>query len=192
MAHSSVSSRTFIMAAAVAAAPLAAAAPAAAAPNSFASQFPGRVLAAHNAARAQARVAAMVWDPALGNTAAAYARQLAFTGTFQHSNRKARRGVGENLWMGSRGAFRVERMVGDWASERRMFVPGIFPSVTRTGNWADVAHYTQIIWPTTTRVGCALATNARADYLVCHYSPAGNIDGRAVGVPARSVRVAGR
>jgi hypothetical protein len=43
-----------------------------------------------------------------------------------------------------------------------------------------------MIWPTTTRVGCALASTPRTDYLVCRYSPAGNIDGRWVGpVPER-------
>lgn len=154
---------------------------AAAASNSFAGQFPARVLAAHNAVRAQAGVSPLAWDPALGNSAAAYAQRLAFTGAFAHSDRKARPGVGENLWMGTRGAFSIERMVSDWASERSMFRAGIFPAVTRTSNWADVGHYTQIIWPTTTRVGCALASTGRADYLVCHYSPAGNIDGRPVG-----------
>jgi hypothetical protein len=41
-----------------------------------------------------------------------------------------------------------------------------------------------MIWPTTTRVGCALATNASTDYLVCRYSPAGNIDGRPVSTRA--------
>lgn len=171
--------RSIVTLCALGAAALATAAPAAG--SSFVSQFPARVLAAHNAARAQAGVAALAWDDALGRSAAAYAQQLALTNRFAHSDRSARRGVGENLWMGTRGAFSVERMVGDWASERRMFRAGLFPAVTRTGNWADVAHYTQIIWPTTTRVGCALATNARADYLVCHYSPAGNVDGRPVG-----------
>lgn len=155
-----------------------AAAPAFAA--SFAVQFPSRVMAAHNSVRAQAGVAPLAWDNGLGNSAAYYAQRLALTNTFQHSDRKARRGVGENLWMGTRGAFSVERMVSDWASERRMFSAGIFPAVSRTGNWADVGHYTQIVWPTTTRVGCALASNGRADYLVCHYGPAGNIDGRRV------------
>lgn len=148
---------------------------------SFASQFPARIVAAHNAARAQAGVAPLAWDPALGNSAAAYARQMALTNSFQHSDRRARRGVGENLWMGTRGAFSVETMVSNWASERRMFRPGVFPAVSRTGRWTDVAHYTQIVWAATTRVGCALATNARTDYLVCHYSPAGNVDGRPVG-----------
>jgi hypothetical protein len=159
--------------------------------SAFASQFPAKVLAAHNRARAQAGVALMVWDNRLGSSAAAYAQQLAISNRFRHSDRKARRGVGENLWMGTRGVFSVERMVSDWVSERRVFVPGVFPAVTRTANWADVGHYTQMIWPTTTRVGCAIASNARTDYLVCHYSPAGNIDGRSVGVRAGS-RVASR
>jgi Cysteine-rich secretory protein family len=191
MARSIASIRTTVIAVAVGAACFAAT-PSAAAPNSFAAQFPGRVLAVHNAVRASAGLAPMAWDPALGASAAAYATRLAFSNRFEHSTSSARRGAGENLWMGTRGAFAVERMVSDWASERRMFVPGVFPAVTRTANWADVGHYTQIIWPTTTRVGCALATNARADYLVCHYSPAGNVGGRPVGIPARSVRVAAR
>ena len=168
------------------------AAPVAAASNSFAKQFPARVLAAHNVTRAQAGVAPLVWDPALGNSAAAYAQQMALPSRFQPSDRKARRGSGENLWMGTRGAFSVERMVSDWASERRMFRAGVFPAVSRTGNWADVGHYTQIVWPTTTRVGCALATTSRVDYLVCHYSPAGNIDGRPVGPGAGSRMIARR
>ena len=148
----------------------------------FASHFPLRVLAAHNVVRAQRGVAPLAWDAALGRSAARYAQQLAFTNSFQHSDRRARGGAGENLWMGTRGAFGVERMVNDWASERQMFRAGIFPAVTRTRSWADVGHYTQIIWPTTTHVGCAIASNARVDYLVCHYSPAGNVNGRAVGL----------
>jgi hypothetical protein len=156
-------------------------APALAASNSFASQFPARVLAAHNAVRSSARVPPLIWDAVLGNSAAAYAHQMATTGNFAHSDWRARQGTGENLWMGTRGAFSVETMVNQWASERRMFRPGIFPSVSSTGNWEQVGHYTQIVWPTTTRVGCALASTARTDYLVCRYSPAGNLNGRSVG-----------
>lgn len=156
------------------------AAPAAGQPL-VASQFPARALAAHNAVRASVGLPRLSWDPALGNSAAAYAQRLAFTNVFQHSDRKSRPGVGENLWMGTRGAYSVETMIGGWASEGRYFTPGLFPAVSRTGNWMDVGHYTQMIWPTTTRVGCALASNGRTEYLVCHYAGKGNIDGKWVG-----------
>jgi cysteine-rich secretory family protein len=160
---------------------VAAPAGAAAASNSFATQFPARILAAHNAVRARAGLAPLAWDPTLGEAAAAYAQQMAFTGVFAHSDRSARRGTGENLWMGTRGAFSLETMVNNWASEGRWFRAGVFPNVSSTGNWEQVGHYTQIVWPTTTRVGCALASTSRTDYLVCRYSPAGNVDGRPVG-----------
>lgn len=154
--------------------------PASASTPLLATTFPGRVLAAHNVERTQVGARALEWDPILANGAAAHARYMASTGNFAHSNRRLRRGVGENLWMGSRGAFSIEAMVGSWAYEKRRFVRGIFPAVSRTGRWFDVAHYSQIVWPTTTRLGCAMASSRRADYLVCRYSPAGNIDGRPV------------
>lgn len=123
-------------------------------------------------------MAPLAWDDALGAGAAVYARQMASSGMFQHSNRQARRGIGENLWMGTHGAFSIEAMVGGWTAEKRYFMPGVFPNNSRSGNWEDVGHYTQMIWPTTTRVGCAIASTARVDYLVCRYATAGNMDGR--------------
>jgi hypothetical protein len=147
----------------------------------IASEFPARILAAHNAQRALVGAPPLVWDNDLGTAAATYAAQMATSGVFEHSDRHARRGIGENLWYGTHGAYSVEAMVGAWASEKRMFIPGIFPNNSRTGNWVDVAHYTQMIWPTTQRIGCALASNGRADYLVCRYATAGNIDGKWVG-----------
>ena len=164
---------------------LAAAAASSAAAQPFAAAFPSRVLAAHNSERARAGVPPLVWDQALGSAAAAYATQMAMTGRFAHSDRSLRRGTGENLWMGTHGAFSVEAMVGGWASEKRFFTPGVFPNNSRTGDWEDVGHYTQMIWPTTQRIGCALASNGRVDYLVCRYAGAGNIDGGAVGYASR-------
>jgi hypothetical protein len=142
--------------------------------------FPGRVLAAHNLARSAAGVAPLQWDPTLGSEAARYALQLAITDMFAHSSATGRKNVGENLWMGSRGAFSVNAMVGSWVSEGNEFRPGMFPAVSRTGNWRDVGHYTQVVWPATRRLGCALSANARHEYLVCRYWPAGNVHGVAV------------
>ena len=61
--------------------------------------------------------------------------------------------------------------------ECRHFRPGRIPNVSRTGDFSAVGHFTQIIWPTSQRVGCATASNRASDYLVCRYWPAGNIVG---------------
>jgi hypothetical protein len=82
--------------------------------------------------------------------------------------------------MGTSGAFGPEQMLQSWANERRMFRAGTFPNVSTTGNWADVGHYTQMIWRSTTSVGCGVQRGSRVDVLVCRYSPAGNRDGQAV------------
>jgi hypothetical protein len=163
----------------VSVAALIASAPAAAQPVP-ATQFNARLLAAQNVLRVEAKVAQVVWDNTLATGAEMWAQHLAQTGIFQHSDRHARRGIGENMWYGGHGRYSPEAMVGLWEAEKRNFVPGIFPNVSRTGNWYDVSHYTQVIWPATQRVGCAVASNARTDYLVCRYATAGNIDGRRV------------
>jgi hypothetical protein len=146
----------------------------------LASRFPERILSLHNEARRQALEPPLSWDPALGQQAASYAMELALTNSFHHSSPGARQGTGENLWMGTHGAYSYEAMVEAWSSERRNFVPGVFPAVSRSGNWHDVGHYTQMIWPGTTRVGCALASNRTNDFLVCRYASPGNIVGRSV------------
>ncbi len=134
------------------------------------------VLAAHNRARATYGSVPLVWNDALAASALMYARTLARTNSFAHDPQSgARVRQGENLWMGTRGAFDYATMAAGWVDERKDFKPGRFPNVSRTGDWSVVGHYTQIVWPTTTSVGCAVASNARDDYLVCRYSPAGNV-----------------
>src|SRR4029453_6685565 len=125
-----------------------------------------QLLHAHNRERAAVGAPPLSWDQGLASAAAAYAAQLAALGSLRHSARKERPGQGENLWMGTRAAFLPQAMVANWASERSRFRPGIFPAVSRTGHWADVGHYSQMIWPTTTRLGCAIASSRRTDFFV--------------------------
>jgi hypothetical protein len=139
-----------------------------------------RLLAAHNRERAAVGVPPLRWDPALAASAASYGPALAAMGRLEHSPRAGRPSESENLWMGSRRAYSPEQMVGTWASERAYFRPGVFPNVSTTGNWLDVSHYTQMIWRTTTALGCALHTRGNMDYLICRYSPRGNKDGQRV------------
>jgi hypothetical protein len=137
-----------------------------------------RLLAAHNRERARVGAAPLRWDATLAAAAASYGPALERMGRLQHSPRSVRPGQRENLWMGSRGAFSPEQMVGNWIAEKAYYRHGPFPNVSRTGNWSDVAHYTQVVWKGTTHVGCAIHPAQRWDYLICRYSPPGNIDGR--------------
>ena len=134
----------------------------------------------HNAARAEFGTAPLSWSEKLEREARQWAQVLAREEKFYHSPRESREGAGENLWMGTVGRFPARRMIDLFVEEKRFFKPGLFPKVSRTGDWSDVGHYTQIVWGETREVGCATARSARHEYLVCRYFPAGNIIGREI------------
>ncbi|WP_321163179.1 CAP domain-containing protein [Sphingomonas sp. Leaf412] len=136
------------------------------------------MIAGHDRARDAVGVPRLRWDPALAAAAQDYAQELARTGRFQHSVRPlgaARQG--ENLFTGTRGDYSYAEVVGLWLAERRDFVNRPAPGFSRTGRAGDVTHYAQIVWRATTAFGCAAASNARDDYVVCRYAPTGNVAG---------------
>jgi hypothetical protein len=148
-----------------------------------------RLLAAHNRERAAVGHAPLAWDADLAASAASYGPTLASLRHLIHSPRETRPGQRENLAMAWHGTLAPEQLVDMWSREKRMLQPGLFPAVSNTGRWEDVAHYTQMVWPTTTRVGCAIFS-ADWDYLICRYSPPGNIDGKPVFAAAPPVQLA--
>jgi hypothetical protein len=136
------------------------------------------VLRLHNQARHQFGVAPVAWSEELAAGALQHAQYMAATGVYGHDQTPGRRRKsGENLWRGQRGLFAYDVMVQVMVDEARMFRAGAFPDNSVNGDWHAVAHYTQIVWPTTTEVGCALASSATTDYFVCRYAPTGNKDG---------------
>ena len=136
------------------------------------------MMAGHNDARRRYGVGPLVWDDALARDATAYANWLARANRFEHDRQQGRSPrQGENLFMGTRGAYSYADMIRLLADEGRYFRAGRFPDVSTTGSVWHVGHYTQIIWPTSQRVGCATASNRTNDYLVCRYLPAGNVVG---------------
>jgi hypothetical protein len=138
-------------------------------------------LSAHNAEPGRAGVPALNWSGTLARDAGSWADARARKGRLEHASSDARHGMGGNLWMGSAGDYSAEDMVGGFVSERDAFRAGTFPHVSRTGNWADVGHYTQLIWPSTQEVGCAISKGETTDVLACRYAPAGNIVGQKIG-----------
>jgi Cysteine-rich secretory protein family len=141
------------------------------------------MLSQHNAVRTQFGAPPLAWNEELALRAKRYAEAIARTRNFSHDPQSGvRPRDGENLFMGTRGAYRYEEMVGLWIDERVHFVRGTFPAVSRTGDWTRVGHYTQMVWPGTREMGCAVAGNGTDDVLVCRYFPAGNVMGFPLGV----------
>lgn len=136
-----------------------------------------QILDSHNRARREVGAPPLRWNNRLANEAKAWADEMANNGMFRHSSYAARANTGENLWMGTAGYFSLQDMIQAFVSEKQYFQYGRFPNVSRTGNWSQVGHYTQVVWEDTREVGCALAEGNSYHYLVCRYWPAGNVMG---------------
>lgn len=143
----------------------------AAAPASQGGDLAQIALDTHNRLRAKHCVPPLAWSARL----AATAQQWANGCEFSHSNN----GLGENLAMGTSGAFPPDAQIQSWYDEiaRYNFAAGRFTSGT--------GHFTQVVWRATTELGCGVATCGGEDLLVCNYSPPGNFQGEFLeNVPA--------
>lgn len=137
-----------------------------------------RILRTHNEEREALRLQPLKWNVHLEREAREWAQHLSSRGMLQHADQNTRNQTGENLWMGTAGHWPVETMVGMFIEEKQHYRHAHFPNISKTGNWADVGHYTQIVWRETKEVGCAVATARGNDVLVCRYWPAGNVWGQ--------------
>uniref|UniRef100_A0A8C5P3D0 Cysteine-rich secretory protein 3 n=1 Tax=Jaculus jaculus TaxID=51337 RepID=A0A8C5P3D0_JACJA len=106
---------------------------------------------------------------------AARAQQWANRCIYGHSSREFRKiniSCGENLYMSSR-PIPWSQAIQSWYDEHNNFEYAVGPKPTN----AVVGHYTQIVWNTSFRVGCAIAYCPQQFlkfFMVCHYCPAGN------------------
>lgn len=134
------------------------------------------MLEGHNRARAALGVPTLAWDETLAAHAGAQAQQLVQARRLAHAAQPAGAArEGENLWAGTHGGYAYREMLGDWLAERSAYRDHAAIGAAGQGG----GHYSQIAWRGTTRVGCAIASDARTDYLVCRYAPAGNTVGGA-------------
>jgi flagellar motor protein MotB len=140
-----------------------------------------RILDIHNEERLAINETNLIWNPQLARNAAAWARVLAERRQLVHSPREGRGLERENLQQVIPG-WSADQMMEGWLSEKDMFVPGLFPDVSTTGDWNVVSHYSQILWPGTTELGCGLAEGGGFEWLVCRYWPGGNRPGQWVGL----------
>ncbi|WP_221393737.1 CAP domain-containing protein [Dyadobacter sp. NIV53] len=133
------------------------------------------VLAAHNALRIEVGVPPLVWSSELAGKAQGWAnvvakKNMGNSWVLEHS------GPAENIAGGIvNGDSPAERVRLGWGEGEKVN----FDRNTRKCIPGKVcSHYTQIVWRTTTEVGCAVTTNTNGKYiLVCNYNPAGNFKG---------------
>jgi uncharacterized protein YkwD len=132
----------------------------------------------HNQVRASIPVPPLTWDPTLAASAAAYAAQC----MFQHSGTK---GVGENLAAyAPPGGQKANAPVDDWAGEAADYDY----ATNSCAPGKECGHYTQLVWKSSQRVGCAVQTCSQNtpfgakfpdwDLWVCQYAPPGNFVGQ--------------
>lgn len=100
----------------------------------------------HNNARENANVRSIEWDEMLADAAREYAKKC----TFRHSNDALNGYVGENISLGipSEKYNNINSIFTGWMSERNN-CPSFNPN--------SIGHYTQIINPRVTKIGCGCA-----------------------------------
>lgn len=127
-------------------------------------------LNAHNTFRAKHGAAPLVWD----NLLASKAQQWAAGCKFQHSGGKLGP-YGENLAAGTGSAYDIRAAIKSWTDEVSSYNP----------NNPVPSHFTQVVWKSTKKVGCGVQMCkgifdpkfGLAKYVVCEYSPPGNVIG---------------
>lgn len=125
--------------------------------------FKQEILETHNAFRAKHRAPALQWDNELAN----YAYRHASRCVFEHTHGP----YGENL---AAGYATAEDALTAWYNEYQYY------SYSNPRFSMSTGHFTQLVWKSTTKVGCAsISCNGShgtpGQYVVCEYSPAGNL-----------------
>lgn len=139
-------------------------------------QSQAEIINAHNRWRSQVNSPPLSWSNDLARVAQDWADQLSRSGG--NISHRPNNSYGENIYWAAGGGLSGTDAVDSWGSEIRYFKNGNFPDVSTTGRWSDVGHYTQIIWATTTQVGCGSAQTGNQIIWVCNYNPPGNYQGR--------------
>lgn len=134
------------------------------------------MVAVHNQYRSLVHAPNIKWDEDLAAEAREYADHLAYTKTFAHDN------APESLYIQSGGGTMTYKDIANaWAGEKEKYRHEVFETssktISTTGNWADIGHYTQMVWRSNTRVGCAVAMrqDVTGVLAVCRYAPGGNV-----------------
>jgi hypothetical protein len=140
------------------------------------------ILNEHNTARCEVNPPAihmppLVWDWRLAQVAQSFANRGVFAHNANRNTQYRALGgvdyVGENI-AASSGGFTLEQLVELWVSERANFDVLTNTCAARQ----QCAHYTQVVWADTLKIGCGMAPLRGGHFLVCDYAVGGNFIGQ--------------
>ena len=143
------------------------------------------VVATHNRWRAEVGVGELRYSPELAISAQEWADNLKKTNACRMRHSKPEGKYGENIFWASAIAWSDGRRelqkvqsakpVDSWGSEISDY--NYSKNSCKTGKMCG--HYTQMVWKTSTKVGCAFAVceDTQDQVWVCQYQPAGNLVG---------------
>ncbi|KAF9525785.1 CAP domain-containing protein [Crepidotus variabilis] len=130
-------------------------------------------LDAHNSFRAKYHAPALTWNATLASKALEWSSKC----VFEHSGGKLGP-YGENLAAGT-GGYSIADGIKGWTDESSSYDP----------NNPTYSHFTQVVWKSTTELGCAYTmcpdgsifkdgNYGPAKYIVCEYFKQGNVVGQ--------------
>jgi uncharacterized protein YkwD len=124
----------------------------------------------HNEYRSRHGAPPMVWNASVARAAANWAMQC-------RNGHESQSNYGENLMSASSDPIDVSWLVGisteQWYNEVRYY------DCSRPGYQAGTGHFTQIVWKSSTALGCAAQRCSQTEgWVVCRYWPAGNYLGQ--------------
>ncbi|PHH61022.1 hypothetical protein CDD81_844 [Ophiocordyceps australis] len=131
----------------------------------------------HNEKRALHGAQPLSWDAGL----AAQAASDCGCDMVHHIERNGGQGYGQNIWTGKGPDFShnssPQNSVKSWYDEEKLYDynSGVFSH--------EAGHFTQVVWASTTKLGCATVLCNKNQYsgwqyTVCNYGPPGNYQGR--------------
>jgi pathogenesis-related protein 1 len=145
------------------------------------------IVDAHNKLRAEVGIAEKLsYSPALAAAAQAWADNLKQTNHCQMRHSKPNGQYGENLYWeaalswsdGRKELLNVssEQVVAQWGKEKANYDY----SSNQCAEGKMCGHYTQIVWRSTSSIGCGMAVceDTKEQVWACQYLPAGNWIGR--------------
>ncbi|MBU1240017.1 hypothetical protein KKF84_04590, partial [Myxococcota bacterium] len=127
------------------------------------------ILAYHNLVRRHVKAGLQYWDTKVAAYSQLWANNLGARGCLLEHRKKNL--YGENLWAGTASAYPVVSAAKSWETEKKYYTGGkLSPK-----NWYKSGHYTQMVWRSSTALGCGkfVCKNGMM-VVVCNYNPSGN------------------